>query len=161
MSFRYKYKTSTLTPFVKPHAELNLSLQNVFYVQSALRAIRNLFYYQVLQNHIIICTKCPKMTKKSLPTICLMAYVESTIIYKRLHQKVQIICSGFEPGSAGQKVQTLSLGYGHLPPPNNTDISISGPEHVEIKHSDWFKRSLDLQYPIGVLDFSVAKIFFF
>ena len=31
--FIYKYKTSTLTPFVKPHEILNLALQNIFYAQ--------------------------------------------------------------------------------------------------------------------------------
>ena len=34
MSFIYEYKTSTLTPFVKPHDILNLAVQNIFYVQS-------------------------------------------------------------------------------------------------------------------------------
>ena len=33
-SFIYKYKTSTLTPFVKPRNVLNLAIQNLFYVQS-------------------------------------------------------------------------------------------------------------------------------
>ena len=33
MSFIYKYKTSTLTPFVKPHNVLNLAVQKIFYVQ--------------------------------------------------------------------------------------------------------------------------------
>ena len=33
MSFLYKYKTSTLTPFVKPHDILNLAVQNLFYTQ--------------------------------------------------------------------------------------------------------------------------------
>ena len=33
-SFIYKYKRSTLTPFVKPHNVLNLAVQNIFYVQS-------------------------------------------------------------------------------------------------------------------------------
>jgi len=33
-SFIYKDKTSTLTPFVKPRDILNLSIQNVFYIQS-------------------------------------------------------------------------------------------------------------------------------
>ena len=33
MSFIYKYATYTLTPFLKPHAVLNLAEQNVFYVQ--------------------------------------------------------------------------------------------------------------------------------
>ena len=32
MSFIYKYKTSTLTPFVKPHDVLNLAEQIVFNV---------------------------------------------------------------------------------------------------------------------------------
>ena len=30
----YKYKTSTLTPFVKPRDILNLTVQNVFYIQA-------------------------------------------------------------------------------------------------------------------------------
>ena len=34
MSFIYKEKPSTLTPFVKPRDILNLSIQNVFYIQS-------------------------------------------------------------------------------------------------------------------------------
>ena len=34
MPFIYKYETSTLTPFVKPHNILNLAAQNIFYVQS-------------------------------------------------------------------------------------------------------------------------------
>ena len=34
MSFIYKYKTPTLTPFVKPRDVLNLTVQNIFYVQS-------------------------------------------------------------------------------------------------------------------------------
>ena len=29
----YKYKTYTLTPFVKPRNILNLAIQNIFYVQ--------------------------------------------------------------------------------------------------------------------------------
>ena len=33
MSFIYRYETSTLTPFVKPHDILNLAVQNVFYIQ--------------------------------------------------------------------------------------------------------------------------------
>ena len=33
MSFIYKYKTSTLTPFVKPCDILNLAIQNIFYTQ--------------------------------------------------------------------------------------------------------------------------------
>ena len=33
MSFIYKYKTLTLTPFVKPHDMLNLAVWNIFYVQ--------------------------------------------------------------------------------------------------------------------------------
>ena len=33
MSCLYKYKTSTLTPFVKPRNTLNLAVQNVFYVK--------------------------------------------------------------------------------------------------------------------------------
>ena len=33
MSFIYKYKTSTLTPFVKPHDILKLAVQNVFYIK--------------------------------------------------------------------------------------------------------------------------------
>ena len=32
-SFIYKYKTSTLTPFVKPWDILNLATKNVFYIQ--------------------------------------------------------------------------------------------------------------------------------
>ena len=32
-SFIYKYKTSTLTPFVKPCDVLNLAIQNLFYTQ--------------------------------------------------------------------------------------------------------------------------------
>ena len=32
-SFIYKYKTSTLTPFVKPRNILNLAVQNVLYKQ--------------------------------------------------------------------------------------------------------------------------------
>ena len=39
MSFIYKYKTSTLTPFVKPHDILNLAVQNVFYVQSYMESV--------------------------------------------------------------------------------------------------------------------------
>ena len=34
MSFIYKDKTSTLTPFVKPHNVLNLVVLNIFYIQS-------------------------------------------------------------------------------------------------------------------------------
>ena len=34
MSFIYKYKTSTFTPFVKPCNMLNLAVWNIFYVQS-------------------------------------------------------------------------------------------------------------------------------
>ena len=34
MSFIYKYKTSTLTPFVKPCDILNLAIQDIFYIQS-------------------------------------------------------------------------------------------------------------------------------
>ena len=34
MSFFCKYKTSTLTPFVKPHDILNLAVQNAFYIQT-------------------------------------------------------------------------------------------------------------------------------
>ena len=33
-SFLYKYETSTLTPFVKPHNILNLAGQNILYLQS-------------------------------------------------------------------------------------------------------------------------------
>ena len=33
MSFIYKYKTYTLTPFVKPCKILNLAVKNIFYVQ--------------------------------------------------------------------------------------------------------------------------------
>ena len=62
MSNIYKYKRSTLTPFVKYNGVLNLA---VFYVQSALHAIRKLFYYLVLQDHVIISTKCPKNDKKN------------------------------------------------------------------------------------------------
>ena len=77
----YKYETSTLTLLIKPRIILNLPVQNAFYIQSALHAIQKLFYYQVKQNHIIISTKHPKNDKKSLPTICLMAYMESPITY--------------------------------------------------------------------------------
>ena len=34
MSFIYKYKTSTLTPFVKPRNVFKLAVQNDFYIQS-------------------------------------------------------------------------------------------------------------------------------
>ena len=34
----YKYKTSTLTPFVKPCDVVNLAKQNVFYVQSCVES---------------------------------------------------------------------------------------------------------------------------
>ena len=67
--------------FVKPHSILNLAVWNIFNIQSALRAIQKLFYCKVPQKHMIISKKSPKMTKKSLPTICLIAYMESTIIY--------------------------------------------------------------------------------
>ena len=33
MSFIYKYKTLTLTPFVKPHKILKLPVQNIFYIK--------------------------------------------------------------------------------------------------------------------------------
>ena len=39
MSFIYKYKTSTLTPFVKPCNILNLAKQNVFYVPTIVHGI--------------------------------------------------------------------------------------------------------------------------
>ena len=81
MWFIYNCETSTLTPFVKPRSILNLAVWNIFNIQSALRAIQKLFYCKVPQKHMIISKKSPKMTKKSLPTICLIAYMESTIIY--------------------------------------------------------------------------------
>ena len=34
MSFIYKYKTSTLTPLVKPLDILNLAVPKIFYIQS-------------------------------------------------------------------------------------------------------------------------------
>ena len=37
MSFIYKYEISTLTPFVKPHAILNLAVQTIFYIQYTLQ----------------------------------------------------------------------------------------------------------------------------
>ena len=36
MSFIYKYKTSTLTHFLKPQAMLKLAVQNVFYTEIVL-----------------------------------------------------------------------------------------------------------------------------
>ena len=38
MSFIYNYKTSTRTPFVKPHDILNLAVRNIFYIQSCVES---------------------------------------------------------------------------------------------------------------------------
>ena len=74
MSFIYKCKTSTLTPFVKLRNILNLMYKTYFmYNQPCVQSER--FFTNKFCKIIIT------STKKSWTTICLMAYAESAIMY--------------------------------------------------------------------------------
>ena len=58
----FKVQNIHITPFVKPCAILNLAVQNVFYIQTALH--KSCFTNMFLQNDIIISIKCPKIDQK-------------------------------------------------------------------------------------------------
>ena len=70
MSFIYKYKTSTLTPFVKPHNVLNLAVQKIFYVQLYMESafmynpgLTPIEYWDFERKQLFFCmeTKIPKI----------------------------------------------------------------------------------------------------
>ena len=70
---------------VKIRAVLNLAMRNIFldiYIQSALHAIRKLFsLIGSAKSYNYKYKMSETIDKKSLPRMCLMAYVESTITY--------------------------------------------------------------------------------
>ena len=67
MSFIYKYKTSTLNPFVKPRDILNLAIQNIFYIQSY---VESTFTYNPGLTNILIVENSSKIFRRQRVVLC-------------------------------------------------------------------------------------------
>ena len=88
-SFIYKYKTFTLTPFVKPQDILNLTIQNIFYIQ--------LYVESAFMNNPGSTIFYKKMGQPR-PLFCLFSSFQTnnTILTSNKCEKVQYLALGFE-----------------------------------------------------------------